>query len=64
MTTLQVEEAVKELKRLKNEVERLSKLCNPQGDNVFEEQREDLEDLCKRRFFFRQSFEIYGDPEP
>jgi len=28
--------------------------------NKFEAQRADLEDLCKRRFFFRQAFDIYG----
>ena len=34
----QIDKAVKELKRLKTEVQRLSALVNEQGDNVFEAQ--------------------------
>jgi len=56
----EVDNGVKELKRLKTELERLNKLVNPAGENIFEAQREELEDLTKRRFFYRQAFDIYG----
>ena len=34
----QIDKEVKELKRLKTEVERLNKIVNPAGVNIFEEQ--------------------------
>jgi len=37
-----------------------SKADQAEMANIFERNRAELEDLCKRRFFFRQGSEIYG----
>ncbi|KAH7727006.1 glycyl-tRNA synthetase [Aphelenchoides avenae] len=53
----QIDEAVRELKARKKKLEEKELACAPK-DASFD--RHKLEDLLKRRFFFDQSFAIYG----
>ena len=56
----QIDAAVKELKRTKAAMDVVTKAIAAQNANPFEPNREGLEDMCKRRFFYRPAFEIYG----
>jgi len=56
----QVALAVKELKRAKAAMDQVTKALAAQHTNPFEAHRDGLEDLCRRRFFYRPAFEIYG----
>lgn len=55
-----IDAAVAELKKIKQRVQALSKQCNPEEDTTLSKQRDALETLCLRRFFYRQAFSIYG----
>lgn len=56
----EIEAAVKELKRAKAAMDVVTKQLAALNANPFDANREGLEDLCKRRFFYRPAFEIYG----
>merc|ERR1711865_556621 len=55
-----VADLVAQLKKVKQNVNALDKQVNPPEDNVLLANREELETLCTRRFFYRPAFSIYG----
>uniref|UniRef100_A0A7S1JBR2 glycine--tRNA ligase n=2 Tax=Eutreptiella gymnastica TaxID=73025 RepID=A0A7S1JBR2_9EUGL len=56
----EIDAAVKELKRAKTAMDAITKAIAAQNANPFDANRDGLESLCKRRFFYRPAFEIYG----